>query len=302
MVFQAAFDDSGNAPDQDVLVMGGLLSHSTRWIQFTQDWDALLQATATTPRVARIKYSEITRGKGEFDNRFGWTDAARSERLSALVDTIIKHSMVALFVACRHSHFNKYIRSVPFGGRFVANDAPYATMLEKTLVPTIEYLARSGIEEPCDFYFDTSPGIDGWVQDQWPALQAIIPSLPDEQVPNGVRPTIGSLSFRKETEFFLLQGSDIIAGSVRDRLMKEDLHPALHRLNDLPNLGKILSEYEIEDLGRSLRRRAQRFRFHHPEAELVSYDPATAKRTRKLHSRQVKRVRSGTARPRKPKA
>lgn len=299
MVLQVFFDDSGNAPDQDVLVVGGLLSDADRWIAFAQEWEAALRATETTPKVGFVKYSEIIRGKGQFDDRLGWDDALRSARLSKLVSIIVDHAMASLAVAVRHSDFNKHIRDVPFAGRFVINDAPYAWMLDRTVGPTVEFLARRGLTETCDFYFDTSPGADAWVQELWPAVQRIIPSLTDDEVPFGVRPTIGSVSFRSEVELLPLQGADIIAGAVRDHLTGQSLHPALADLDKIPNITKLMSEPELAEAGRSLRRRAQRFRFNHPGAELVGYDAETAKRTRKLHERQRKRAISENPRPRR---
>lgn len=298
MVLQVFFDDSGNAPDQDVLVVGGLLSDADRWALFTREWGAALQATHTTSKIDFVKYSEITRGKGQFDDNRGWDDASRAAHLSKLVDIVNNHAMASLAVAVRHSDFNKYIRDVPFGGRFVINDAPYAWMLERTVGPTIEFLASRGLTETCDFCFDTSPGADAWVQELWPGIQRIIPSLADDEVPFGVRPTIGSVSFKSETELLPLQGADIIAGAIRDRLTGRTLHPSLMGLDKIPNISKLMSVEELEESGRTLRRRAQRFRFRHPNAELVGYDPATAKRTRKMHERKRKRATSPHARPR----
>jgi hypothetical protein len=42
-MLQAYIDDSGNVPEQEVFVLGGLISTCDRWLAFSDEWKKALQ-------------------------------------------------------------------------------------------------------------------------------------------------------------------------------------------------------------------------------------------------------------------
>lgn len=299
MYLQVCFDDSGNAPNQNVLALGGLLSTSTRWIEFTREWEAAL---TKKPGAAYVKYQEIVHGRGEFADARGWNDRLRAERLAELVEITTRYAMpVRFFRAMEHKHFLDHIRSVPWlaDARMSVINTPYTTLGDNVVSHVVAYLAREGLGDRCDFYFDTSEVSEEFMRGVWPAAQTFPPEIPMELLPKGVRPQLGSLHFEKDEEFLPLQAADLIAGMTRDELLGRAIHPALKPLRDLPRMGILETENDVRDDGRKLRRHLQHLRFRFPNAEVVTYEEQQ-ERDRKA-KRALKRKKAKANKKPKPK-
>lgn len=284
MVLQAVFDESGNSPNQDTLVIGGLLASAEAWIRFTDQWDAALKRA---PGAAFVKYTEITRGKGQFADDRGWNDSLRAERLSEFVKIIRDNAVCMMFASMRHADFERHVRSVPTAGyRSLLNDHPYALLAQQAAVPTIALLAKKGLTDKCDFYFDSLPGPDAVIQDIWPDIQAMPSTLPEGVLP--FAPKIGGVIFRDGEDFLPLQAADLVAGMVRGSLMQEFPHPSLMGFADMECYPHSISEDRVRGWADSILRRQAAFTERHPNARVYSYDPATAKRLRKSFGNWLK--------------
>lgn len=282
MVMQAFFDESGNAPDQEMIVVGGLLASAENWIQFTRKWVAM---RTRAPGADYVKYSELVRGEGQFADSKGWDERLRTERLSEIAALIKEHCVGFIYSAMEHRHFQQ-VQRLNLHHRNAFTDLPYSHVAMKSIGPTLAMLLEHEITERCDFYFDKVAGVDVLIQSLWPSFETLPNELPEELVAGRQRPVIGSVRFEKDNEFEPLQAADIIAGMMRDVLMIGMTHKSLKPLEDLMHDGQILDESDIRLTAEMMQAGVDRIVQQQPSIKLFAWDPATAARTRKYLERK----------------
>lgn len=288
MVLQVFIDESGNAPNQDLLVLGGVLSTAQKWVSFTREWDRALAATPTTPRLEFVKFSHLINLEGQFK---GWSPKDRDDRLSMLVDIIQRHCIAYTSVSVRWDHFQKYISSVPAGFRSLLNDTPNVMASGRCLMPVILALDHFGLRDKCDFYFDTNEGTDKFVFELWPSWRTITDNLPREVLKRKHPPQIGSVNFRSEIEFLPLQAADLVAGMVRQIRLLGGTLPQFKPLESKWSYHYEMTEADLKEGGDELRQHVRALQQRFPQMPLFDFDPKTAAKTRKrLEKERVKRI------------
>jgi hypothetical protein len=156
---QAFLDDSGmgQAPAS---VIGGFVSTTERWKEFSSEWQDALDVR---PAIAYFKMKEANGLRGEFK---GWSADRRDERIALLFSIIERHAMFGVSSAIQHEMYNAIFR-----GRLSKPTAsleyPYFILFHGVVTSIAQHLAKSGHAEPIDFVFDTQPDqmkkmLKGW--------------------------------------------------------------------------------------------------------------------------------------------
>lgn len=275
MPLQAYFDESGNAPDQVVMSLGGLLASARKWETFADKWEILCRKS---PSVEYVKYSEIVRREGQFK---GFSELERDARLSELVGVITQYCRAAMWVTVRHDHFQKYVQSVSTPFRTLLNDAPQLILIGRSVVPTLKLLNDLKLRDRCDFYFDELDGCEAWVQELWPKMRST-EWIPSHLIKKGAKPLIGKARFESDDEFLPLQGADLIAGWRRDVAMGKPTLPVFDGITQSLKYESFeISEDRLERLGRKLEESTLHALERFGTVTLYGYDKSTAASTRK---------------------
>lgn len=272
MVLQVYIDDSGNEPSQEVFVLGGVLSHAPTWLEFGAKWDAAL---AGPPKADYFKYTQASRLRGQFDEREGWTETLRDDRLFQLSELVHDHALARIDVSMRYDHFNAYVRSVPVTYRSLISDHPIAFMVGRAISCTVGAMAGLNLRDRCDFFFDTQPGWDVLITALWPSmLKAPTLDCPPDLLVDGFSPQLGETpKFEKDEEYPPLQAADLIAGSTRQGLLTGEVPRSLIPTLNIPAYRFELSEDDVRGIGAGLVARMDVLKKENPEVILQGYDP-----------------------------
>lgn len=286
MVLQAAIDDSGNEPNQQLYVLAGYLSSAEKWIDFAREWDATLNEE---PRLDYFKLADAVALKGQFDVSHGWDEAKRDERLTKLIGVISSHTMARFHVSMRHEDFQAYVRSVPVAYRSLVSDHPYVFLAGRIVVAVSGLMASIGLTDTCDFFFDQQDGPDAVLTGMWPSFTRAIASTPEHLLDGAPVPKLGSPTFREEQSFVPIQAADMLAGAVRRDAMGLDSPAPLGGLRaSVKGLVLEMDQAAVKDLGDRLMAAMQEHQALNPNAPMFAYDPATAKRNRKRARKGLK--------------
>jgi hypothetical protein len=204
--------------------LAGFVSTVDEWKKFADAWDIKLREQ---PTIRYFKMSEAMNQTGEFDN---WPVELCWQKAFALSEIIRAHAMVRVDCSIRNFDFNQLIKNVVPIPEY---KNPYFLCFYKIIISVISYQKRAAWNIPCDFIFDEQ-GIIGMNAVQWwNMLKPLISPMK--------RPFVGSQPiFRNDKNFNPLQGSDMYAWLVRDRLLsrsRKSVAPAI--LNILENMQKI---------------------------------------------------------------
>jgi len=280
MPLQFFMDESGNAPNQQVIACAGLLATGPRWQAFLRDWEA---ARLRAPAVAAVKYCDVKNLAGEFHREKGWTEQLRDQRLAEFVALIRKHCLGLIWTGLHHEHFQKYVRSVPSVYRCLLSDMPNAIVAGSATLLAGSLLHALGLTAKCDAFFDE-------IEQQQEAL--IFDLWPDYRDNAANAFGLDSMQFCRRPHFVtdedypMLQASDLMAGLTRDRLMGEAVHPAFDLLKDLPEQGQMMGEDHMQRMGAIAQRSAARLRERFPTAPVHEFDPERHRQIRKGFARQ----------------
>jgi hypothetical protein len=216
---QAAIDDSGNEPNQQIFVLAGFVAPAENWIAFSLGWDRALKE-APIP-LDYFKFTEAMRLRGQFDKDRGWTEPMRDDQLRTFSEIIRKHASARFSAAVRHEHYQRYIRdAAPARVRTLLTDTPYQLLAARAVVAACTAIMGVNAGDECAFYFDTQPGQDVILQALWPRLVASIQEGQDNLPPGFTLPRIvGGPRFESELDWSPLQASDLLAGAMRTELM-----------------------------------------------------------------------------------
>ena len=85
-VVTAYFDASGSPSATPVVCVGGLVSTAEKWIAFSEEWGACLEAF----EVSALHMKDFTSFRGEFAS-WRWDEPRRKRLLSGLIQVIESH-------------------------------------------------------------------------------------------------------------------------------------------------------------------------------------------------------------------
>ncbi len=280
MGLQAFFDESGNSPDQQVLVIGGPVATYEAWKDFSDAWSVL---RSKSPEVEYVKYGEVVRGYGQFHERNGWTEERRQARLAEFVDVICDHVIGFAWVGLSWDHFKKHVQEVPRQHQNLITDHLYPHAAILAVCPLMSLLTELGQNKVVDSVFDTTnqgaPLEDSW-QDFRSAHYAATRDRPS--------PHIGKIAFDDEISFPPLQAADLIAGVCRHYcLTNQKPSGPFERLNELEWEGEIITENDIAEWGRQMSALFETMSVLFPSIERQEYDSETATQVRKRHKREL---------------
>jgi hypothetical protein len=295
MVFcQAAIDDSGNEPNQDVFVLAGFVASAVNWIQFTLEWDRALKEP---PALDYFKFSEAMRLRGQFDKERGWTEPLRDERLRKLAGIVREHVPARFHAAMRHEHYAKYVRDIaPARVRTLLTDTPYILLAGRTVIAATTAVTWARVGDECAFYFDTQPGQDIILRAIWDSMVRAIEQTPVELPEGLITPRIVTPpKFESETQWLPLQAADMLAGATRMEIMRGSYPAALSAIQDIPGNPFNMEEALLKEMGEGLVQMMDEFQKANPGIPLFHYDKKSAKRLRKKVMRGLLPKKPGDA-------
>jgi hypothetical protein len=168
---QAVVDDSGSEPNSQFFVLAGFIASANNWAAFSDEWQAALDQT---PRLEYFKMKEAIRLKDQFDEKHGWTDELRDDRIATFCRIIQSRAAIRIHAKIQHSHFNKHIRSLPIPNRMLFSDTPYTLLFQQLILAVAVRGDLFGLTTPCDFIFNEQEGFSAEIQSQWPTFKETI--------------------------------------------------------------------------------------------------------------------------------
>lgn len=288
MVVQVVIDESGNAPDQEVIALGGVIAKAASWVKFAREWDRVLRAA---PMIDAIKYTEITRMHGRFAPSRGWSTESRDQLLRVLVGLIAKHAIGFVGVIARHDDFNQYVRAVPQPFRNLMSDQPNVLMAGTALLPALHVLDEARIYDVVDVVFDRCPGTDALIQAMWTDYQKVGENWEFTQARGRQCVEIGDVLFLSPSRFVPLQAADLVAGLLRAQALGAAVHPAFLPLKNVPALVIRVGDEMMKRTGLAAEDTARRILDRFPHAPLYGFDQQTAPATRARFERKLARRR-----------
>jgi hypothetical protein len=151
-MLQAYIDDSGNVPEHNLFVVGGLVSTSDRWMAFSDEWKRALQLD---PPLRYFKNAEARRRAGEFE--CGWNRDLIDQRIEVLTEVAIKYALLRTHCLMRWDHFQSFIEDIgdnivePYGGEF---RNPYFLCFMGIVAAIELYKRHMGLDVPHELIFD----------------------------------------------------------------------------------------------------------------------------------------------------
>ncbi|MBT9447024.1 MAG: DUF3800 domain-containing protein [Hyphomonadaceae bacterium] len=253
VILQFFADDSGNAPNQDTMALGGLVAPAAKWVEFTMGWEALLKGT---PSAEYFKFSQAYRMRGEFDERGGWSEEERNSRVERMSQLVADTATAWCFVTMRHEDFETYLRNQPVPFRSFLSDHPYLLMFGRLMAALAVRLSAERLSDPCQVYMDTQHGQDAFVRTLlWPSIIQTLVETPPTLIPaDAIKPKFSDAPrFESDREFLPLQAADLIAGATRMGAMEGSIPAYMAPILKIPRNGFEMSSDDVRVMGERLR-------------------------------------------------
>jgi hypothetical protein len=244
-MLQAFIDDSGSEPTDPIFVLGGFVSTTDAWTEFTDEWGASLSKDIP---IRYFKSTEANGARGEFAIRRGWERAlidARVEELSAIAQ---KHALFRVAAMMRWSDYNCFLKDIgdnlkiPFN-RFLSS--PYFLCLASIKIRVQKFCVFHGLDPICYYTLDEQ-GATG----EFSAL------LFQHVADPGLRELLGGVpSFRDDKEILPLQAADLYAYQRHDWAVsggKPRYENARRMLEVVPSIETTLDYRYLADLRATL--------------------------------------------------
>jgi hypothetical protein len=236
-------------------VLGGFVSSTERWAEFSSDWQAVLDME---PRLAYFKMSEASFLKGQFALWKGWNRQMRDQRLAKFVEIARSYPIYRTSFAVDKAAFYKLIGGLDLPDpKPTANDPYYlAFHMLVTGLPLLQASNRLTVEPDgkIDFIFDEQSLTGTRASEAWHNVKTnVLPNLQMDGVPN-ILPFLGSPPiYRDEKEFLPLQAADLYVWHVRKHLRNNRVlavrpMPILKRLYEIPGNDKVYDRSRMLDL------------------------------------------------------
>lgn len=195
-IIQAYLDDSGMG-QHPASVLGGFVSSSQKWTEFSSDWQ---QALDMRPSISYFKMSEANALRGEFEH---WSESRRNERVALLFSIIEQYALFGVSSAVHHEMYVSIFRGhLDAPTRFI--EYPYFILFHGVVTSIAQYFAKIGQLAPIEFIFDSQPDqmkkmLEGW--------KLFVSVSPKNLQPLLARPPI----FRNDKITMPLQAADLHA-------------------------------------------------------------------------------------------
>lgn len=208
---QAFSDDSESQTGERRLYLATYIMTAQAWIQFSDEWDAILNSD---PPISYFTMKEAHDPmRGEFRK---FTEAQRDEKLAALADLIQKYRPFAFHTSISRRDCEEF--KIKDG--FYPFQSPYFLAYFAILFGVAKSLPEWGLgEETCEFIFDESDALPARVT---PLFDGVLRVLP----PEARKRIAGVPSFRDDKKEMPLQAADFLAWHVRRS--EEDGYPATY--------------------------------------------------------------------------
>jgi hypothetical protein len=197
--WQAYIDDSGNREHSPVLVRGGFVASTDKWLRFCDHWQRMLDMPM---RLAYFKMNEAATLSGEFSH---WSQQRRDERVCLAYSILEEHVDLQLSCVIQVKHFDRLMRRIPKG---LSNRNPYIVGLSTLVTGITKHQKRLGISEGIDFIFDEQVMEQQLILDGWGLAMELFE--PDVKALLGNRP-----EFRDDQKNFAASGCRPVGMVVR---------------------------------------------------------------------------------------
>jgi len=199
VILQAFVDDSRSESGDKEFVLAGYMTTAEQWMQFSNEWAAVL---AESPQLERGFHAiDAFHLRGQFAN---WKRAARDEKVERLIGVIERFPLASFDTRMSQESFRRILLPItPYDLK-----SPYMTLFFAVMVNAAQQVHGLGITVPIDFIFDEQ-GEVGQTATSW--LGFMVTNLPPE-----LRPLIGSSPiFRDDEKIMPLQAADLLAWALR---------------------------------------------------------------------------------------
>mgnify|MGYP003385252209 CR=1 FL=1 len=241
-------DDSGSHENEYAFVLAGFISTTERWINFSDEWDALSRQYPQTLDF-KMKVAERLKGGGTY-----WGDGTddelierRDTKVQALAALIKKH---AIYRISAGTDWHNY-RAIAKGRVPPEVDSPYFFLYHELIATVANYLAASGESEKIEFIFDQQGSI-GDISRSW--FSTLIATLP----PSARNIITGTPSFKTDTDVLPLKAADMLAWQMR-RYVEDieissvtEIRPALAALLELPHIHANIPAVKLREIVREV--------------------------------------------------
>jgi Protein of unknown function (DUF3800) len=279
MILQGYIDDSGSEPQSKFFLLGGFVSTISRWAQFSNEWHAVLNKP---PVLDYFKTTEAMSLHTQFDEKRGWTEALRDNRVQDLVQVIKNNVEMGVHVYTSNDTFHRLIGNLPLPYRNLSSDTPYSLLFAQMslVVARLQYIFDS--KDKCDLIFDQQLGFQVEAMQWW----SLFKKDAAERGGNSITEYMGSPpSFKDDKKFKPLQAADLFAWHRRRRLDGMEMSAlqdvVLSSLEEIPHMMVPLSDALLSNLRDYLAQSAAGFAEMNPDVPFVTASKRARRRTRR---------------------
>jgi hypothetical protein len=198
VALQAFVDDSRSDVDGRNFVLAGYVHSAERWLQFSDDWKAALDAP---PKIEYLRMVEAENLRDQFNK---WSEEDRDAKVNKLGEVIYEHNPWSFECWVSERAFNEIVKPVaPYDLK-----NPYMVCFYGAIVTVARLHESERITTPVDFVFDEQGGLGAfvvswydWVK-QWqdPSIAKLLGSMP---------------IFRDDKKMLPLQAADLLPWHLR---------------------------------------------------------------------------------------
>lgn len=198
MFLQAYIDDSDSAVGDNARFLAGYVLDSTKWAEFSDEWDAVLRAH---PAIGYFHAVEAQNLRGEFR---GWSVEQKDEKVIALAKVVRKYQPWSIQCSVNKSDFDAIFRPV---APYFLQDPYFINFYGIIMVLAYRHNQR-GITIPVDFIFDEKGGLGTNALVWYDHIKGL-------QIPD-IKPLLGGTpAFKDDKAVMPLQAADMLAWNVR---------------------------------------------------------------------------------------
>lgn len=230
-------DDSGNDGRSAFLVLAGYLLPYERWVPFTQDWQAALDAR---PAIRYFHMVEAEHGDGEF---LGIEEPFRKMKLNDLVTLIEKHQLAGLVSYIRLTDWENTVE--PFARQGFKN--PYYPLFTDITHRIVEENLAQRTECSVAFVFDDKSDVKHQAVEMHERVRKMWEAVPEVHRLLGATP-----EFQDDKKVLPLQAADILVWHWRRRLdFPSEKRDIWQRLDNTVNFEQHLDAEYLSNLLRN---------------------------------------------------
>jgi hypothetical protein len=275
MMLQGYADDSGSEPQSTVFLLGGFVSTVSKWVTFSDEWDAAL---GLYPKIDYFRTTEAMNLRGQFDRKRGWNEQLRDKRISDLVEIIKANVEIGVHVFVNNETFHRLIAALPLPYRNLSSDIPYPLLFAQICLTVARLQFIFDAHDRCELIFDEQLGFEVEAMQWWRLFK--------KEASNSLTKYIGSPpSFKNDKKVRPLQAADLFAWHRRRFLEDGRGADVLESLEVIPQMMVPLSDRIIEELRTYLSESVAKFSEANPNVPLEVASKKARRRTRIMNRR-----------------